>query len=443
MVEKVIIMGAAGRDFHNFNVYFKDNPHYKVVAFTAAQIPDIGGRLFPPELAGKFYKEGIPIYPEDHLTDLIRQNKADLVAFSYSDVPHIEVMHKASTVMAEGADFILIGAPYTMLKSSKIIVAVCAVRTGCGKSQTTRKVCEIIKGMDKKVVVVRHPMPYGDLRTQVVQRFSSYEDFENHQCTIEEREEYEPLIEQGITVFAGIDYGKILNAAEKEADVIVWDGGNNDTPFYFPDVHVVLFDPLRAGHELLYYPGETNMIMADVAIINKVGSAGPGQIDQVTKNIQQYAPKAEIVLAESEVLVGKPELIQDKRVLVVEDGPTLTHGEMAFGAGFIAAKMHEAKQIVDPRPYAVGTLKETFSQYPHIGSVLPAMGYNKDQIHDLERTIQNAECDLVLFATPIHLPLVLTLHKPALRVRYEYKDFGSPTLKEILLKRLVFKKQST
>jgi len=306
MIEKVIIMGAAGRDFHNFNVYFKDNAHYRVIAFTAAQIPDIEKRLFPAELSGKFYQQGIPIYPEDHLADLIRDHNVDLVAFSYSDVPHAEVMHKASLVMAEGADFILIGATYTMLKSQKKVVAVCAVRTGCGKSQTTRKVCEIVKKMGKEVVVVRHPMPYGDLKAQVVQRFSSYEDFEKHQCTIEEREEYEPLVEQGITVYAGIDYGRILEEAEEEADVIIWDGGNNDTPFYYPDVHIVLFDPHRAGHELLYYPGETNMIMADIAIINKVSTANSDQVDHVRKNIEKYASKADIVLAESKVLVSRP-----------------------------------------------------------------------------------------------------------------------------------------
>ena len=436
MVEKVIIMGAAGRDFHNFNVYFKDNSHYRVIAFTAAQIPDIEGRLFPAELAGKFYPKGIPIYPEDHLADLIRDHNADLVAFSYSDVPHTEVMHKASLVMAEGADFILIGATYTMLKSRKKIIAVCAVRTGCGKSQTTRKVCEILIKMGKKVVVVRHPMPYGDFKAQVVQRFSSYEDFETHQCTIEEREEYEPLVEQGITVYAGIDYGKILEEAEKDADVIIWDGGNNDTPFYYPDVHIVLFDPHRAGHELLYYPGETNMIMADIAIINKVGTARSNQVEQVKKNIEQYAPKADIILAESKVLVSRPESILGKRVLVVEDGPTLTHGEMPFGAGVIAAKVYKAAQIIDPRPYAVGSIKETYNRYSHIDSVLPAMGYSKEQIHDLELTIEKAACDLVLFATPIHLPRILSINKPSLRVRYEYQDFSTPTLKDVLLKRL-------
>jgi predicted GTPase len=436
MIENVIIMGAAGRDFHNFNVYFKKNPRYRVVAFNAAQIPEIAGRLYPPEMAGKTYPEGIPIYPEDQLAELIRQHKVDLVAFSYSDVPHVDVMHKASLAMAEGADFILIGAPYTMLKSQKTIVAVCAVRTGCGKSQTTRKVCEIIKAMDKKVVVVRHPMPYGDLRKQVVQRYSAYEDFEKHQCTIEEREEYEPLVEQGIVVYAGIDYGQILKQAEKEAEVIIWDGGNNDTPFYKPDIHIVLFDPHRAGHELLYFPGETNMMMADIAVINKVDSAPVQKVWQVRKNIEKYAPKAKIVLAESSVVVKESSRIEGKRVLVVEDGPTLTHGEMPIGAGFIASETFKAAEIVDPRPYARGSLKEIYVKYPHIGSVLPAMGYTPDQIQDLEQTIDQAECDLVVFATPIHLPLVLDIKKPNLRVRYEYKDHNSPTLEELIVERL-------
>jgi predicted GTPase len=436
MVENVIIMGAAGRDFHNFNVYFKDNSRYNVVAFTAAQIPDIAGRLYPPELAGKSYPEGIPIYPEDRLAELIAKHKVDLVAFSYSDVPHLDVMHKASLAMAEGADFTLIGATYTMLKSKKTIVAVCAVRTGCGKSQTTRKVCEIIRSLGKKVVVVRHPMPYGDLRKQIVQRYSVYEDFKKQRCTIEEREEYEPLVEQGIVVYAGIDYGKILAEAEKEADVIIWDGGNNDTPFYYPDLHIVLFDPHRAGHELLYFPGETNMIMADIAIINKVDSAPMQKVWQVRKNIEAHAPKAKIVLAESSVLVKEPEMIRGKRVLVVEDGPTLTHGEMPIGAGFIASETFKAAEIIDPRPYVQGSLKNVYVKYPHIGAVIPAMGYNPDQIRDLENTIDRANCDLVVFATPIHLPLVLNIKKPTLRVRYEYKDHGSPTLEELILERL-------
>ena len=436
MIEKVIIMGAAGRDFHNFNVYFKDNDRYNVIAFTAAQIPDIAGRLYPPELAGKRYPKGIPIHPEDELAELIRKHKVDLVAFSYSDVPHVEVMHKASLAMAEGADFILIGAPYTMLKSKKPVVAVCAVRTGCGKSQTTRRVCEIVKGLGKKAVVVRHPMPYGDLRNQILQRYSTYEDFDTNQCTIEEREEYEPLVEQGIVVYAGIDYGQILEAAEKEADVVIWDGGNNDTPFYKPDLHIVLFDPHRAGHELLYFPGETNMIMADIAIINKVDSAPAQKVWQVRKNIEKYAPKAKIVLAESSLEINNPELIEGKRVLVIEDGPTLTHGEMPFGAGVVAAESFKAAEIIDPRPFAKGSLKETYSVYPHIGNVIPAMGYSPDQINDLEKTIDSADCDLVVFATPIHLPLVLKIKKPTLRVRYEYQDHGKPTLKELISERL-------
>lgn len=436
MVENVIIMGAAGRDFHNFNVYFKDNPRYRVVAFTAAQIPDIEGRLYPAELAGDMYPEGIRIYPEEQLAALIRAHKVDLVAFSYSDVPHVQVMHKASAAMAGGADFILIGATYTMLRAQKPVVAVCAVRTGCGKSQTTRKVCEILKSRGKQVVVVRHPMPYGDLRRQEVQRFAAYEDFDRQQCTIEEREEYEPLVEQGIVVYAGIDYGKILQAAESEADVVVWDGGNNDTPFYFPSVHIVLFDPHRAGHELAYFPGETNMLMADIAVINKVDTAQPEKVEQVRRNIAKHAPQAAVVLAESSVLVSRPEQITGKRVLVVEDGPTLTHGEMPFGAGFIAAGQHRAAEIVDPRPYAVGSIVATYARYPHMDRVLPAMGYGDRQIRDLEQTIARAECDLVLFATPIHLPRILNIDKPALRVRYEYHDHAGPTLETVLLEKL-------
>jgi len=436
MVEKVIIMGAAGRDFHNFNVYFRDNPRYRVVAFTAAQIPDIEYRLYPPELAGELYPDGISIYPENQLSDLIQKYKVDLVAFSYSDIPHRDVMHKASLAMACGADFILIGATYTMLKSEKVVVAVCAVRTGCGKSQTTRHICRIMREMGQRVVVVRHPMPYGDLTKQIIQRFSSYKDFEKHKCTIEEREEYEPLVDQDIVVYAGIDYGQILKEAEKEADIIVWDGGNNDTPFYFPDVHIVIFDPHRAGHERLYYPGETNMIMADIAVINKVGSADSAQVEIVRKNIEKYAPGAEIVLAESAVLVDDPNLIRGKRVLVVEDGPTLTHGEMPFGAGTIAAQMYEAACIVDPRPQITGTLKETFEIYPHVGALLPAMGYSKDQIHDLELTINKVDCELVLFATPIDLPKIVSINKPTLKVYYEYRDHDKPLLEEVLLKRL-------
>jgi predicted GTPase len=436
MVENVIIMGAAGRDFHNFNIYFKGNPRYRVVAFTAAQIPDIEGRRYPPELAGDAYPEGVPIYPESDLVPLIRRYRVDLVAFSYSDVPHTAVMHKASLAMSEGADFILMGATYTMLKPRKPVVAVCAVRTGCGKSQTTRKVAEILKAHNKKVVVVRHPMPYGDLRQQIVQRFSSFEDFDTQQCTIEEREEYEPIVDQGMVVYAGIDYEKILRAAEVEADVIIWDGGNNDTPFYHPTVHIVLFDPHRAGHELLYYPGETNMLMADIAVINKVDTAEAEKIDRVRKNIEQHATRAIIVLAESSVLVNDPGRIAGKRVLVVEDGPTLTHGEMTFGAGMIAARHYQAGRIIDPRPFAKGSIKETYHRYSHIGPILPAMGYSRRQIHELEQTIADADCDLVLFATPIHLTRILSIGKPTLRVRYEYNDHGDPTLAKVLMEKM-------
>ena len=436
MIEKVIIMGAAGRDFHNFNIYFRENPRYKVIAFTATQIPSIEGRLYPPELAGDSYPDGIPIYPESQLAELIKENQVDLVAFSYSDVPYSDVMHMSSIVMAEGADFILIGATYTMLKSNKPILSVCAVRTGCGKSQTTREVCRIIRKQNKKVVVIRHPMPYGDLRAQIVQRFSSYDDFDKYKCTIEEREEYEPLVAQGIVVYAGVDYAKILKAAEEEADFIIWDGGNNDTPFYRPDIHIVLFDPHRAGHELRYYPGETNMRMADIAVINKVNTASPDQIEQVRNNIEQYAPKAEIVLANSPVIVSNPDLIKGKRVVVVEDGPTITHGEMPYGAGVIAAKTYEASEIVDPRPYAVGSIRETYEKYPRTGSLLPAMGYTQAQINDLEQTINNVDCDLVLFATPIQLTRIVNLNKPAIRVIYEYQDHEQPTLEEALLSRL-------
>jgi len=436
MVEKVIIMGAAGRDFHNFNIYFRRNPRYRVVAFTAAQIPDIEGRHYPPELAGPEYPDGIPIYAEEDLAALIRKHRVDLVAFSYSDVPHVEVMHKASLVMAEGADFILIGATYTMLRSTKPVIAVCAVRTGCGKSQTTRKVCEILRSRNVRVVAVRHPMPYGDLRAQVVQRFARYEDFDRFRCTIEEREEYEPLVEQGITVYAGVDYEMILREAQQEADVIVWDGGNNDTPFYFPDVHIVLLDPHRPGHERLYYPGETNLRMAHIAIINKVDTASAEGIELVRRNIQDVAPTAEILMAESPVIVSDPEKIRHKRIAVVEDGPTLTHGEMPTGAGMIAAKKFGAAVVVDPKPYARGSLRETYARYPHIGPVVPAMGYSPRQIADLEATLNAVPCDLVLFATPIQLTRVVSLKHSTVRVRYEYRDHGEPTLEDALKRRL-------
>jgi predicted GTPase len=436
MIEKVIIMGAAGRDFHNFNVYFRDNPRYDVVAFTATQIPDIDGRLYPPLLAGQRYPQGIPIYADNKLADLIKAHRIDLVAFSYSDVPHLEVMHKASIVNAAGADFVMIGASYTMLKSTKKVVAVCAVRTGCGKSQTSRKVCRILQDRGLRAVLVRHPMPYGDLTQQVLQRFSSYEDFDRHNCTIEEREEYEPIVGMGAVVYAGIDYEKILRQAEAEADVIVWDGGNNDTPFFQPDIHIVVFDPHRAGHETTYHPGETNLLMAHVAIINKVDSAAPAKVASVRTTIQERNPAADIVLADSAIHCDSPDLIQGRRVLVIEDGPTLTHGEMSFGAGTVAAQHYGAAEIIDPRPYLVGSLKDLFDRYRHIGRALPAMGYSRKQIKDMEAVIQRTPCDLVLLATPIDLTKLLTIGKPTVRIRYEYQDHGEPTLERVLVNRL-------
>ncbi len=434
MIENVIIVGAAGRDFHNFNLHFRENPRYRVVTFTAAQIPNIEGRSYPAALAGSLYPHGIPIHPEAEMAQLIRDHHVDLVAFSYSDVSHVDLMHKASIAMAEGADFLLLGPSHTMLKAHKPVIAVCAVRTGCGKSQTTREICRILKTLSKRVVVVRHPMPYGDLSLQTVQRFTCYEDFERHQCTIEEREEYEPLVEQGIVVYGGIDYAQVLQQVEAEADVLIWDGGNNDTPFFQPDVHIVLFDPHRAGHELLYYPGETNMIMADVAIINKVDTASSADIEKVIANVRQYAPKAEIVLAASPVSVEHPEHVCGKRVLVIEDGPTLTHGGMSLGAATIAARKFGASEIVDPRPYAVGTIREAFEAYRHLGAQLPAVGYSEIQRKDLERTVNAVDCDLVLIATPVNLAEIIDIDKPSMRVRYEYQDYGTPRLQEVLMR---------
>ena len=436
MIENVIIMGAAGRDFHNFNVYFRDNQRYRVIGFTATQIPDIDGRRYPSELAGDLYPEGIPIYSDDRLADLIHEHNVDLVAFSYSDVPHNEVMHKASVVTAAGADFIIIGAQYTMLQSKKPVISVCAVRTGCGKSQTSRQVVRILQKTGRKVVSIRHPMPYGDLTRQVVQRFSSYDDFDRYECTIEEREEYEPVVDMGAVIFAGVDYARILAQAEDEADIIVWDGGNNDTPFYKPDVHIVLFDPHRAGHEILYHPGETNMLLADIALINKVDSALPEDVEKVRRNIQQHNPEAAIVMAESEVTAEDQGRIAGKRVLVIEDGPTLTHGEMAFGAGIIAAERFKAAEIVDPRPFLEGTLRDTFDAYPGIGKLLPAMGYSAEQINDLEATVNSIDCDMVLAATPIDLTKLIDINKPVQRIRYEHRDHGEPTLEDVLRSKL-------
>jgi len=436
MQEQVIIMGAAGRDFHNFNVYFRNNPRYRVVCFTATQIPNIDGRRYPAQLAGRLYPDGIPIHSDRHLAELIRDQRIDLVAFSYSDVPHTEVMHKASIVTANGADFIILAASYTMLKSVKPVVSVCAVRTGCGKSQTSREVLRILQQLGKRVVSVRHPMPYGDLTRQVVQRFSSYADLDACDCTIEEREEYEPVVAMGAVIYAGVDYEKILRQAEQEADVIVWDGGNNDTPFFLPEVAIVVFDPHRAGHETAYHPGETNMLMADIAVINKVDSADPAAVEAVRRTIAAHNPAADIVLANSALIVDAPERIRGRRVLVVEDGPTVTHGDMPFGAGVIAARRFGADALVDPRPYLVGSLQETFRTYPHIGTLLPAMGYGERQVHDLEATINRTPCDLVVSATPVDLTRLMTIEKPVVHIRYEYQDHDALTLKKALQKRL-------
>jgi predicted GTPase len=433
MVENVIIMGAAGRDFHNFNIYFRDNERYHVVCFTATQIPDIEGRQYPPELAGSMYPQGISIEGDQKLMELIKVHKVDLVAFSYSDIPHTEVMHKASQATAAGADFIIIGAPYTMIESSKKVVSICAVRTGCGKSQTSRQIVQVLKDAGKRVITVRHPMPYGDLTKQIVQRFASYADFETHNCTIEEREEYEPVVDMGAVIYAGIDYERILRQAEEEADVVVWDGGNNDTPFFKPDVHVVVFDPHRAGHETTFHPGETNMLLADIAVINKVDSADPKNVEAVRQTIEKHNPKAKIVLADSEVTVENGEQMKGKRALVVEDGPTLTHGHMTFGAGVIATQRYGAGDIIDPRPYLVGSLKETFATYPDIGKVLPAMGYGDQQVKDLEATINAVDCDIVVSATPIDLTRLVKIEKPTFRVRYGYRDNSRPTLGELVM----------
>ncbi len=432
MVEKVIIMGAAGRDFHNFNIYFRGNPRYRVVCFTATQIPDIDGRLYPPELAGEMYPLGIPVFPDSELQQRIREFGVDLVVFSYSDITHNEVMHKASLVTAAGADFMIAGATYTMLPTAKPVVAVCAVRTGCGKSQLSREIARIFKGRGLRVVIIRHPMPYGDLRAQEVQRFAVHADLDLHRCTIEEREEYEPILDMGIVVYAGVDYAKILLRAEAEADVLIWDGGNNDTPFYRPALHVTVFDPHRAGHELLYHPGETNMRMCDIAVIGKVDSASPDQIEIVRANIRAHNPNARIVLAESRLEVDDAELIRGKRVLVVEDGPTLTHGGMPFGAGTLAARRFGAAELVDPRPWLVGSLKGVFDSYPGIGAVLPAMGYGPDQIRDLEATMNAVPCDVVVSGTPIDISRVVRTKRPVVRVRYAHADHGSPTLESLI-----------
>jgi predicted GTPase len=430
--DRIIIMGAAGRDFHNFNTYFRNNDDYEVVAFTATQIPDIEGRIYPASIAGPNYPEGIPIYPEEELEALIKKFGVDQVVFAYSDVSHEYVMHKASQVLACGADFRLMGPDKTMIKSKAKVIAVTAVRTGSGKSQTTRYVAKILTEMGKKVAIIRHPMPYGNLEEQVAMRFGSYEDLDKHNCTIEEREEYEPHIDNGMVVFAGIDYQTILEKAEKEADVILWDGGNNDLPFYESDLHIVVVDPHRAGHETTYHPGETNLRMADLAVINKIDSADPLEVERVKKTIALINPGAKIIMANSPITVDDPGQIAGKKVLVIEDGPTLTHGEMAYGAGVLAAEKLGAVELIDPRPYAVGSIKETFAKYSHLSKLLPAMGYGKKQIDELEKTINASPAEMVVIGTPIDLRRVMKLDKPAVRVRYDLEELENKELANIL-----------
>ena len=432
--KNIIIMGAAGRDFHNFNVFFRNNAQYQVMAFTATQIPDIAGRKYPSELSGQLYPDGIPIFPEDDLPDLINKYNADEVILAYSDLPHQYVMERASIVLAAGADFKLMGPKNTMLKAKVPVVSVCATRTGSGKSQTTRKVAQILKNMGKKVAVIRHPMPYGDLRKQIWQRYETYNDLNSYHCTIEEREEYEPHIDMGNIVYAGVDYGEILKQAEKEADFIVWDGGNNDIPFYRPDLHIVVTDPHRVGHEKTYYPGAVNLRMADIAVINKIDTANSENISQLRKNIFELSPKAILVEAASPIKVDNPEIIRGKRVLVIEDGPTLTHGEMQFGAGVVAAQKYGAREIIDPRPFAVGSIKDTYQKYPLIGTLLPAMGYGEKQIKELETTINNSDAEIIIIGTPIDLSRVMKINKKYVRVQYELQEIGKPDLMELLQK---------
>jgi predicted GTPase len=425
---RTIIMGAAGRDFHNFNVWWKHQPDVEVVCFTATQIPDIDGRVYPPMLAGPQYPQGIPIHPENRLEELIRDLRVDQVTFAYSDVSYEYLMHEAARVNAAGAEFRLLGADQTMLPSARPVISVCAVRTGCGKSQTSRRVSRILKDMGLKVAVVRHPMPYGDLTKQVCQRFASLPDMDEQRCTIEEREEYEPHIAMGNLLFAGLDYEQILRCAEREADVVLWDGGNNDLPFYRPDLAIVVADPHRPGHELRYYPGETNLRMADVVVVNKVDTAEPRNVELVETNIRAANPRATVLRANSPVTVGDPTLVRGKRVLVIEDGPTLTHGEMRYGAGFVAAQRHQAAEIVDPRPWARGSIRAVFDKYPHVTQVLPAMGYGERQIAELSETIAAVPCDSVLIATPIDLGHVMKLEKPNTRARYELEEHDPAVL---------------
>ena len=429
---RVVIMGAAGRDFHNFNTYFRDNEKFEVVAFTATQIPDIEGRVYPPELAGKLYPNGIPIIAESELPSFIREKDIDEVYFSYSDISNQYVMERAALAMSAGASFGLLGPKDTMLTSEKPVIAVCAVRTGCGKSQTTRRVAQILGKLGKKVAIIRHPMPYGDLKKQIWQRFETLDDLDKYECTIEEREEYEPHIMRGNIVWAGVDYGEILKRAEKEADVILWDGGNNDLPFIKPDLHIVVADPLRPEDEITYYPGIVNLRMADVVVINKVDTADYEDVLIVWDNVRAFNPKATVILAASPIFVEDPDVIKGKKVLVVEDGPTLTHGEMNVGAGFIAAQLFGAAEVIDPRPYAVGSILETYEKYENTGPVLPAMGYSPKQIAELEETINKAEADAVIIGTPIDLRRVVKINKPATRVRYELQEIGKPDLEDII-----------
>ena len=429
---RVLIMGAAGRDFHNFNMVYRDNEQYEVVAFTATQIPNIEGRKYPAELAGKLYPNGIDIYPEEQLPELIKKLDVDEVVFSYSDVPYDYVMERSAIANAAGAAFKVMGPKHTMLTSSKPVIAVCAVRTGCGKSQTTRKIAQMLRDAGKKVAVVRHPMPYGNLVEQKVQRFATMEDLDRYKCTIEEREEYEPHITRGHVVFAGVDYEAILREAEKEADIVLWDGGNNDLPFFKPDLHITVVDPHRPGDERYYYPGEANLRMADVVIINKIDTAEPEDIIAVRESVFEVNPDAMVIEAASPIFIEDYHLIQGKRVLAVEDGPTLTHGEMQYGAAVVAAQKFGAAELVDPRPYTVGTITETFEKYPEIGTLLPAMGYSPQQIKDLEETINRTEADLVIVGTPIDLRKLVKLNKPAVRVIYELQEIGSPDLTDAL-----------
>ena len=431
----VIIIGAAGRDFHNFNTYYRDNDKYNVVAFTATQIPDIHGRKYPPELAGQLYPEGIPIYEQKELVDLIEKQEVDDCVFSYSDLHYVDVMSLSSVVNAAGANFILLGPRQTMLKSNKPVIAVCATRTGTGKSQTSRKVAEYLMKQGLNVVAIRHPMPYGDLAAQKVQRYSTIDDLAKHKCTIEEMEEYEPHIERGNVIYSGVDYEAILREAENDpagCDVILWDGGNNDFPFYKTDLMITVADPHRAGHGLSYYPGEVNMRIADVIVINKIDSASPEKIEIVRRNIRKVNPDAVVIDAASPIRVDNPAMIRGKRVLIVEDGPTLTHGEMKLGAGTIAAQKYGAAEIIDPRDQAVGKLAETYQIYPHVGRLLPAMGYSDQQRADLEATIARVDCDSVIIGTPIDLNRIVKIKQPNTRVYYDLQEIGKPDLSEVL-----------